>query len=206
MLPAISCDQAHHPLPQPHPHHLPRETTSDSKPTETNALRQRIQAQGGRCRDRHRKSGGDRRRMNIRRGRGRTPESEVGGREQNSENITGGVENQRTTRAGPERRIEVPRGQGREAALGHAGTAAGAGGRGLCLLLRRARWLHRPHETAAPGAWAARSPDDLTCPHNGGSHLRLGHVPGGRAWQGPPPGRACSPGVRSSGYVCSAWI
>ena len=140
------------PLAPPNPTHTtyPQDHLRFQTDGETKALRQRIQAQGGRCRDRAPTRAGKGRRMNIRRGRGRTPESEVGGRERNSENITGGVENQRTTRAGPGRRIEVPRGRGREAALGHAGTAAGAGGRGLCLLLGRARWQHRPHETAAP--------------------------------------------------------
>ncbi|KAM7140176.1 anoctamin-8 isoform 5-T5 [Molossus nigricans] len=100
--------------------------------------------------------------MHLRCGRERAPESEVGGRERNPENLWGGIENPRATCAGPSRRLEVRRGRGREAALGRAGTAAAAGGRGLCLLLWRAPRLHRPHAPAGPRS--PGRPQSLTCP------------------------------------------
>ncbi|KAK2499277.1 hypothetical protein MC885_018179 [Smutsia gigantea] len=73
----------------------------------------------------------------------------------------GGVKNPRTTCPGPRRRIEIRRGRGREPAPGYAGTAAGAGGRGLCLL-RLFPQLHRPHEPAAPQR--SGCPQPLNCP------------------------------------------
>lgn len=73
----------------------------------------------------------------------------------------GGVENPRATCSLPSRRLEVRRGRGREAVLWQVGTAAGAGGRGLCLLLPRVLPLHRPHAPASPRI--PGRPQPLTC-------------------------------------------
>lgn len=130
----------------------------------------------------------------------------MGGRERNLENNTGGVENPRATCAGTRRRIEVPRGRRREAALGHAGTAAGAGGRGLCLHLQLAPRLHRPDEPAAPRrsgrpqplTWPALAMAEATSSAGGTS------LEGERGKRPPPEGEPAAPASGVLGMCAAA--
>lgn len=150
MLPGISPDQAR-PLPRPaqvksRPSPIPHRTFVDG---ETKAENPGPGRAGTRPR--------------IPRGRGQGGECTfgAGGDEHQRARLAGENETHKTTRAESRTQKRRARGRGGDSRFGAGGDEkqrsgtrgrrpARAGGRGLCLLLRRAPRLRRPHEPAAP--------------------------------------------------------
>lgn len=94
------------------------------------------------------------------------------------------------------RRIEVWLGRGRQASGAQGPRAARAGERGLCLLLRRARWCHSgPHESAASQRPGVLRP--LTCPVLAMAEAASGSgdvtLEGERGKRPPPEGEPAAP-------------